>query len=445
MFCRTFFQITFVASSSSKAKSSSPGAVPASPAPALEDDRQSLDFTDFFASPAPESPASESEIPIVPAVSPASASPAPRLELSLEPLIQTESHSAHIEMVPPISVAPLPKPFPCVALDNLIEKSALLFSEGQPGEARKVLEKEIEADQAIEEAWPLLFDLYRLSGEQGRFEQLALDFAQRFEKSPPTWHAETEAHVATTQDGRASVSLTGMLNARCAPQFAKLAEVAKTRSALRLDLSKIQDVDSGGAQLLLELMRQLKKSTCELSLANTDALVALIKKRVISGERKNEPLWLLLLEIHQRLGQQEPFDDLALDYAITFEVSPPSWEIPKEPAASTLAPEGETGDVTIDFEQRVDAALGGEILNADSSRFNDILQILPAPGDDDIIIDVAQLNRIDQTSALVLAEILETRPPSERRIRLANASHLVAAMLDMAGIGQLALVERQKF
>jgi hypothetical protein len=37
-------------------------------------------------------------------------------------------------------------------------------------------------------------------------------------------------------------------------------------------------------------------------------------------------MWLLLLELHQQAFHQEAFEEAAVNYAITFEVSPPSWE-----------------------------------------------------------------------------------------------------------------------
>ncbi len=392
-----------------------------------DNDRQSLDFTDFFSPSEPEQKTSGK----------------PKLELALEPVSSGAEVSASIPA--PAEPIPEPQPFPLISLDSRVEKAALLFASGKTGEARKFLEEAVQSGQANEEAWPLLFDLYRLSGEQELFEQLAIDFAQRFEKSPPTWHAENEAHVATTQDGRASVSLTGILNARCAPQFAKLTEVAKTRSALRLDMGKIQDVDQGGCQLLLDITQQLKKSACELTFANPEHLIGLMKPHAISGKPENAPIWLLLLEMYQRQGQQQLFDDMALEYAITFEVSPPSWETPKEPAQETPEADSEMADVVLDFEQRVDATLAGEILAAGANQFASITRVLPTPGDDDIIIEALNLKRIDQQSAVALYTLFKSRPDSGRRIRLTGCSHLVAAMFDMAGIGQIAQVERQKF
>ena len=50
---------------------------------------------------------------------------------------------------------------------------------------------------------------------------------------------------------------------------------------------------------------------------------------------------LLLLELLQRLGTQEEFEEWPVDYAVTFELSPPSWEV--QPAAKLAAAGGDPG------------------------------------------------------------------------------------------------------
>ena len=36
--------------------------------------------------------------------------------------------------------------------------------------------------------------------------------------------------------------------------------------------------------------------------------------------------WLMLLDLYQHLGMRAEFEEAAVDYAVTFEISPPSWE-----------------------------------------------------------------------------------------------------------------------
>ena len=75
-----------------------------------------------------------------------------------------------------------------------IEQAAVLFSAEQPDAACAPLEGAIRADDLgahAWRAWGMLFELYQLLGRQAEFEQLAIEFAARFETSPPAWTARS--------------------------------------------------------------------------------------------------------------------------------------------------------------------------------------------------------------------------------------------------------------
>lgn len=364
----------------------------------------------------------------------------PKLELTLEPVAPA---AAPVEPAAP-AVAPAPA-FPVVHLDPVVEEAAQLFAAGNAAAARKTLETAQQGGKAIEAVWWMLFDLYRVLGEQETFDKLALEFAKRFEKSPPAWHIRpvAKASAAATSDGRASVALTGALNSRCAPQFAKLVTVAKTRSLLRLDLTKIQDADNGGCALLLGAIQYLKKTPCELVLGGAEHLADMLKGKVVSGRHENDAIWLLLLEIYQRLDQSDAFEAMALDYAITFEVSPPSWEAPK-PSSLGAAATDELQEVSVEEEKAATLSLAGEMLDAGAANFAAIGAAFGDGSKDDVVVDLAQLKRIDQNSAMALQQTLSALPGKERRVRLTGCSHMVAALLEMAGVGKLATVERAR-
>ncbi len=357
----------------------------------------------------------------------------PKLELTLEPVTPAAPE-----------IAPAPS-FPLVHLDPVVEEAAQFFAAGKSDAARKTLESALQGGKAIEAVWWMLFDLYRVVGEQETFEKLALEFATRFEKSPPAWRTQpvAKASAALASDGRASVALTGALNSRCAPQFAKLVTVAKTRSLLRLDLAKIQDADNGGCALLLGAIQYMKKTSCELGLGGAEYLVDMLKAKVVSGQRENDAIWLLLLELYQRLNQSEAFEEMALEYAITFEVSPPSWEAPK-PDSLGVGGSEELQEVSVEEEKAAVLSLSGELLNAGTENFAAVGKAFDDGSEDDVVVDLALLQRIDQSSAMALQQTIHGLPSSGRRVRLTGCSHMVAALLEMAGVGKLAMVERAR-
>lgn len=61
------------------------------------------------------------------------------------------------------------------------------------------------------------------------------------------------------------------------------------------------------------------------------------------GARQDRTVWWLLFDLHQAQGQQEQFDSLSIDYASTFETSPPPWRGAAAAVPPVPAPSGGTG------------------------------------------------------------------------------------------------------
>lgn len=352
-----------------------------------------------------------------------------------------------LELAPREDHPPASQPavFPLRRLDPLTESAVTAYAAGQPTEARKVLEAALQAETGNETHWLLLFDVYRVMHDQPAFEQLALRYVKTFEKSAPVWpwggqKPGMPASADRAADGRASVVLSGSLSARCAPQFTQLLTVAKTRALLRLDLGRIQDVDNGGCALLLGVIQALKKTSCELVLAGMAHLRDMLGEAIAAGkaknETKNDAIWLLLLELHQQLDENEAYEVLALDYALTFEVSPPAWEAPRQKnpgSAKALA-----ARTRMNPEPPDEAVLrfSGELLNIGREAFA-ALKTLTSVAQS---ADFTAVTRMDQTSALSLQQVLRELPTDHPGVRLTGCHHLLAALFEMAGVGQLARI-----
>src|SRR5690606_37677693 len=97
------------------------------------------------------------------------------------------------------------------------------------------------------------------------------------------------------------------------------------------------DAGNDGCRLLLDALRAIKKQGRECLLTGADEFAAMLADKVEMMQREREETWLLLLELYQRAGNQEAFEDTAVGYAVTFEVSPPSWESPV-PAKAAAKP-----------------------------------------------------------------------------------------------------------
>lgn len=323
-------------------------------------------------------------------------------------------------------------------LDPFVEKAAMLFASDQAAAARAALEPAVKGGESSESAWDMLFELYQLTGKHEAFETLALAYAARFEKSPPTW-VESLSEVrdpALATGGRAFMALTSILNAKSDEVLKQLLRMAAGNQWVRLDLSRLADADNGGCSLLLSALKKLRQEKRECVLNGADHLATILKRKIVPGEGKNESIWLLLLELYQRLYRQELFEETALQYAITFEVSPPSFEAPR--AKSVAVPAADRVPA-----QNGVLSLSGEIVGAGASVFAPLLAA--AEGQDEIVVDASRLQRMDFVSAGNLLNAMLALQAAGKRVRISGVSHLVAGLFAVIGIGEIATVETRKY
>ena len=335
---------------------------------------------------------------------------------------------------PELSAAPAPPAR--AALPPALEEAATMYAAGQELDALRRLEVAIKTGEnlgdAAVRAWGCLFDLLQVLGRRPAFEALALTFARRFEKSPPAWSPVVDGpHMASeSSGGRAHVSLTGMLDAGVGEVLKQTMKLAATSSVVRMDLAKLVDADNDGATLLMRALAALKRAKKEFVFGSPEHLAQLLAAKIEPGERRHESMWLLLLELYQQAFRQDAFEEAAVNYAITFEVSPPSWEpLPERPeipvpAASSPAPKAE-GFV-----------LRGQLLGATAAEFSPLEALLA--GRDEFDIDAHNLVRIDSASARELLALLARLQGAGKKLRIIGLSTLVAVYLETLGFADVA-------
>lgn len=319
-------------------------------------------------------------------------------------------------------------------VDARVEEAAVLFANAQDAAARVALESAVREFRsgAGERLWLMLFDLYRLLGQKSAFEALGLDYARAFEKSPPGWCDKSDAQAG----GKAKPALAGSvlfkgdLVGANAAGFAAIAQSLERSPKLRLDLAKVTGFDAPGCAMLLDLLQRSRKAGREIELLGRDALGALLEKSIVPGRAEGRECWLLLLEILQLQGRQEAFEDMAINYAVTFEVSPPSWEPARvaapEPEQKALAANGQAAGAEA-------YALRGEIRG---SRFGDLAAYVA--GVDTVLIDCSGLNRMDFVSAGALLNVLTPIRRTGKHVVFRHANHLVGELFTVIGLSSVA-------
>ena len=220
--------------------------------------------------------------------------------------------------------------------------------------------------------------------------------------------------------------------------FDAIRQALEKNPKLRVDLSKVSRLDAGGCARLLSLLQQARKAGRELELLGRDTLQALLEKGVESGRAEDRECWLLLLELCQLQGQYERFEDLAINYAVTFEVSPPSWEAKRVAVPEPVLPRAAQG-----AGDEVDADAYGLRGDIKASRFADLSAY--AGVHDPVLIDCVALTRIDFISAGALLNLLTTVRRGGKQIVFRHPNHLVAELFGVVGLKAVASIIFAKY
>ena len=367
-----------------------------------DDDLGSLDFTLPSSIPEPE-PAADSKT-------------SPALELALEPIAKPGAEPASAKGAAKRKLV----------IPASLSEAAELHANGDDLAACKSLELAIRNASTLGEfvaaAWLCLFELLILLNRRTAFEQLALAYAKRFEQSPPAWvEPDTQAsEMGMTTGGHAQIALSGTLNAGIGETLKKVMQMAQTNTVVRLELSKLTDANNDGCTLLRRALTALKKAGRECLLGSPKVLAEILVKKVEMGQRQDEAMWMVLLDLYQIIGDQNAFEDAAVNYAVTFEVSPPSWDAKAIPSST----EAET---TLDLNADSGFALRGQLVGASAADFAGIDTLAQAEGP--IEIDAGGLVRIDGASADQLRAKLESLKQAGRDVELKNLSPLTRIFL----------------
>ena len=337
-----------------------------------------------------------------------------------------------------VTQADLPDAAAAPASAPVVEESAILYANGQAELAEQMLLGSLpELGRSERQPWWMLFDLYQAQGREADFENIAIDYASHFETSPPayTGRLPQDAPAAAWAGVAPGLRLTGTLDAAMASRLQALAGAGG--APVRIDFNGVSGATNEGCAALLAALQGLRAAGRELDLAGTETLIAVLRPMLAIGERDaGEAPWLLLLELLQGLGREKDFEETAMDYCVTFEVSPPSFEASTAPQASAAIPS--PGLQAAGGEQRF---LLPPVVDGDISP---LLAALEAYAEADplqpIVLDCGRLARIGFGAAGALHASLSRLGGTGRQVELRELNHLVAALLrllDYSGCARL--------
>ena len=133
------------------------------------------------------------------------------------------------------------------------------------------------------------------------------------------------------------------------------------------DWSALQTIDAEACGRLTELFRSWIPQDLDMRWLSGEQLFTVLQDAAPTGVRDADPAyWQLRLDALRMANRPDQFDEAAIDYCVTYEVSPPSWE----PAQCKVRISGSTPDhdsaAAVGGERRVDQL--PRVAAADESR-----------------------------------------------------------------------------
>jgi ABC-type transporter Mla MlaB component len=329
---------------------------------------------------------------------------------------------------------------------EVIEEAAVLFASDQSDIAEVLLLNAIAENNlgsSTHIVWWMLLDLYQIIGKQQEFDNLSVEFANKFETSPPTWidimtldpQAKNQEKAGTSP----AVAFSGKLDANIGKQLERAQKLSATHPAVRLEFTRVSSVDPIGCGLLLRMLKKLQKSGLDLTLVGADELADKIRQILQVGRRDETAApWLLLLEILHLLNLEQAYEDASIDYSITFEVSPPPF----------VAPHAKIITAAEDNSQNLNIGGGSSLLMPVliEGRTEELLTKIQtnALAHSPAIMDCSRLVRVDFSAAGELLNGLALLAGSGNAIEFHNVNHLVTALFKVVGIQEIVRVVPRK-
>lgn len=323
---------------------------------------------------------------------------------------------------------------------NVLEEAAIYFANGNPSKSIEVLVARLNesSGQVDKNEWYMIFDAYQATGQQSRFEKLALFFSSLFDTSPPSWEAFNQGDKKNRDAmGRSALNIDGSISDLQDEKIKDFLSASKESKTCRIDFSRIKLLEND-EQLeeslirLLKMMYEIKKNRIMGQIMGDMNFISLLKDNIAYFKEnndfsdKNKCYWLILCELYQWHGKEDEFEDLALDYAMSFEESPPSY-LERHVMKTTI----ETDDEYLDDDGFIsaDSIIDRQNIEKLISHIDEQLKLT-----EKVTVNFKYVNRLDFYAAGELAKYLGNLGIDNTRIIIRFPLELIITLFDITGV-----------
>ncbi len=354
--------------------------------------------------------------------------------------------------------------------DPELEEAAIRFANGDDAGAEAGLLHALQTQLTDVEArfnWAAaLIDLYRATQNRERFDNAVIEFSSLWNGRVPLWvPVSMDAHLAAETTAAAPFLLDSVPAGRGATAMWTCPPVLdpEAMESLRGVLSSnpmpwslawdaLEQIDSDAMPLLSGLFASLCSEAVSLQFSGAHKLIQVLREITPSGDRSVDSAWWdVRLNALRTMQMLDEFELVALDYCVTYEVSPPAWEparctynaLELQSAVSALSEFSATVPVGLNSVSVSSQELRGEVLG-DAA---DVLAQIDASRDatSTITVSCKYLVRVDFSAAGSILNWVALKQSEGLTVQFSDVHRLVAAFFNVIGISEHARIAPRAF
>jgi anti-anti-sigma regulatory factor len=331
------------------------------------------------------------------------------------------------------------------------QEAAILFSANHTDAAEALLNAEIKdpVGRNNKQAWLMLFDLHQVARKRQEFDALSMLFTVKFEQSPPVWIEDGESadprRNNQSRERKDFFALKPGATGELLGEIDKFLAFAESQGTVRLDVSKVSALTGEEALRLASVLGQLRKKHMPMWFNNLEPLEKMLRATI--NERtpdEQRPYWLMLFEMLILQGRMNDFEELGMEFAVAYEMSPPNWEVyvNKVAEASKVGAPGGAPAVAGKLVPEAGFPLKGVIA---ASSANQVAELNShASAHPEVVVDMAKVLRIDFSYTAAFFDVIRAIQLAGKRVILTDINELNAALLEALGVNRYAILVRRK-
>lgn len=373
------------------------------------------------------------------------------------------------------------------ARTNILESAAMRLAEGDWNQACELLLaswKELIAQGAAANAASdtddvqsvafALFDFFRATGDRAGFEKIAMEYVENFGRSPAEWFSVVELLERKKKENRSNTAseqkdvpdnntkadawvCPGLLDEMAVNALRD--NYAGSARLWNIQWSPLKKIDKKSVLAISQLVRFWMTHPLKLQFGSAQALLDALKARTPEGDSSvQKEWWHIRMDVMCILGMQEAFEEVALEYCVIYELSPPSWTQPlcnceasmpievKKKSAKKKDFEGSDFHIS-EFSANqalrfVQSELIDQVLADDLSALEELRN--RSSDAQAVLVDCNLLQRMDFMAAGTLLNWVDECGLRACAVEFANVPNLIAAYFKIIGIGEHSVVNARK-